>query len=135
MDYSALDPFGISKGTPRKRLKGRKQRAGGKVVTRVRADVVLRDGYCRWLSVGLGACSGPSEWAHAPWNTRAHSRGMEPDERHSTADTLMCCRRHHQELDGRAYPRLQITALESQKGADGRLRGLRDGSVYEEPEK
>ena len=114
----------------RRLVKGRKTRAAAKVVTSVRAQCVERDGYCRmsrWYSIdgednyarGVDTfCSGPSEWAHVGEHTRAKTRGMAPERRHTTAGSLMLCRRHHHDLDAH---RITVDALTA-AGADGPLR-------------
>lgn len=95
----------------------------------VRAMVVDRDGYCR-LSARVQRlsrdereditmpCEGESEWAHLEDKRRARTVGMAPEERHTTAGSLMLCRAHHRAYDG---ARISITLL-SRYGADGPLR-------------
>ncbi|MGE4160669.1 MAG: hypothetical protein AB7G23_02960 [Vicinamibacterales bacterium] len=107
----------IPKPEPSARVKRREQREEAAISARVRAECVKRDGHCR--AKHLGGCAGPSEWAHAPWWTRAKTRGMAPERRHTTADTLMLCRRHHARLDGRERPRLLI--IRAYAGCDGAL--------------
>lgn len=125
----------FAKPEPRKRTKARKKRRERAVVSDVRPRCVERDGHCRWRGLDryLGACDGPSEWAHAPWHSRAKTRGMDSEERHTTADSFMSCRRHHAEVDGRARPRLTVEKMTA-RGCDGPLRAKRDGVVYEENE-
>ena len=123
------------KGISRKTLKGRKHRAESKVKKSVRAQCVERDGPCRaalypfGTGSGLGGdvtdiwheCEGLSEWAHLHAKRRSKTRGMAPEDRHDTAHSLMLCKRHHDQYDGRATPRLVITAL-TRRGADGPLK-------------
>ncbi len=62
----------------------------------------------------------PSQWAHVRGTTRAETRGMKPEERHTTAGTLMLCEFHHDRYDGRKRPRIHIAAM-TELGADGPL--------------
>lgn len=115
IDYSQSP---ISKGTPRKLAKGRKDRAEAKVEKRVRAEVAERDGYCRVPQYFLpDPCDGPSEWAHFGDGKRFKTRGMAPEKRHMTAASLMLCRKHHANYD---TGRLRISAL-TEDGCDGQL--------------
>lgn len=90
---------------------------------KVRALCVLRDGDCRLNDDSLwsffGACSGESEWAHLEDKRRFKTRGMAPEDRHTTAGSLQLCTGHHRRYDG-ARPRLHIKAGSS-RGADGPL--------------
>lgn len=124
----------LAKPEPRKRTKGRKDRAEAKVTHVVRALCVLRDGGCRMAGQTIfgdiysyalafertvgGDCDGPSEWAHMHAKRRSQTRGQAPELRHDTAHLLMLCRFHHVEYDAH---RLKITAL-TRKGADGPLK-------------
>jgi len=122
----------IPKPEPRKRVKGRRRRAERKVIDRVRPAVVARDGYCRVANVrAMGACRGASEWAHLGEKRRFRTRGLPPDERHTTADSVMFCDGHHDAYDDHAFEIEKLTT----GGADGRLRYVaRDGTVlHEEP--
>ena len=120
---------------PEKRstTKGRKKRLEIKTAKTVRAECVLRDGYCRFSrdrsnmnDAELGCvvsprqigCVGPSEWAHLWKKTRARTVGMAPEDRHTTTDSVMLCRAMHRLLDA---GRLVIEA-KSARGADGPLR-------------
>ena len=89
--------------TPRRRLKGRKERAEARVKRQVRAACVERDGDCLVLTrVGLPGCKGPSTWAHFSGHRRSQTRGMSPERRHDTRFSGMLCERHHgQEESGR----------------------------------
>ena len=130
----------VPKGTPRAVEKGRKDRTERRVKKSVRQQCVARDGYCRlgnsiWglldqrdRFIGNGfafSCSSDnvkrSEWAHFGDKRRARTRGQTPEARHTTAGTLMLCQAHHEQYDGKAKPRLFITAL-SRKGCDGPLK-------------
>lgn len=132
IDYSVL-PLG--KGKTRKQLRARRQRQAATVVQSVRAQCVERDGDCRicdwennpedWHEDDLDypdeLSVNPSEWAHLNEGTRAKTRGMSAERRHTTAMSLMLCQFHHDRLDGRHHPRITITATEPRLGADGPL--------------
>lgn len=118
------------KGPKRKTIKGRKARKEKAVKTTVRELCVERDGFCRFGTYRddvrdiVGPCDGRSEWMHLGDKKRARTRGMAPEVRHTTADSMMGCSRHHRDYDA---GRMQIVAL-SGKGADGLLmiwKGLR----------
>lgn len=131
MDTSQLP---LSKGRTRNSLKAKKDRAEATVKKYVRALCADRDNFCRtrmpldgdtaqtadpfltwpWC----GRCNGPLEWAHMHVKRRSQTRGQAPEIRHTTKDSLMLCRFHHQEYDAH---RLKITAL-TRRGADGPLR-------------
>lgn len=76
----------------------------------------------------FGQCDGPSEWAHFDALKRARTRGRPPEERHTTAGSLMLCRRHHDAYDDGD---LLIDALTSD-GCDGLLRYALERVVYVE---
>lgn len=116
------------KPTPRRILKARRKRQAAKVVKSVRAQCVERDGYCRFETFPYG-CNGPSEWAHLGEKKRYKTRGMSAEVRHTTAGSLMLCRRHHHAYD-RAHT-LRIVPLTS-KGADGPLQFDVHGTTYAE---
>jgi len=112
------------KPEPRKRTQARKARAEAAVVKAVRAACVLRDGLCRlsdepWSVTAV--CRGPSQWTHLPPFTRARTRGLPPERRHSTAWTIMACQRHHDMIDGRRTPTLKVFCL-TDKGANGPIQ-------------
>ena len=96
----------LKKPEPRKRVKGRKDRAEAKRKIEVRADVEARDGYCRiandvvWPVDGpnLG-CRGRSEWAHFGEKKRARTRNQAPELRHTTAGSFKACMFHHDLYD------------------------------------
>ena len=133
IDYSQS---AISKGEPRKRIKGRKKRQEKKVKTSVRAEVMERDGdRCRlgWLDETqrlFGACKGALQWAHWGPYKRSKTRGQEPERRHCRHGGLALCDGHHDAYD---EGRLVIEAL-TDRECDGRLRFERDGKAWEEPE-
>lgn len=130
----------VPKPETRKRVKGRRKRQAAKVVKSVRARCVERDGACRicewernpddthegdggmdYLPYPDEFAANPSEWAHLNEGTRAKTRGMSAERRHTTAMSLMLCQFHHDRLDGRHHPRITITATEPRLGADGPL--------------
>lgn len=104
------------------RLRARKKRKDDTLASEVREIVDARDGYCRYgydVSPGrrFSQCRGPSEWAHFGDKKRARTRGMAPEERHTTAGSLKLCRTHHVDYDA---GRLQIAA-QTDRGCDGPL--------------
>ena len=116
-----------AKGSARK-AKARARRQEAAHARKVRAACVLRDGYCliasrlpRSIAVLLGRCEGPSEWAHVGDKRRCHTRGMEPQERHTTAGSGMLCQKHHQ----RAYDLHQFDFLLGAEGMDGAVAVIR----------
>jgi len=102
-----------------KTVKGRKRRAEKSVKTVIREIVAERDGYCRLAKDGMAGCQGESEWAHLPGTTRAQTRGMKPERRHTTAGTVMACTRHHDHIDGRRAPKIRPEL--GPYGADGEI--------------
>lgn len=117
------------KPEPRKAVKARADSEEAKVAREARRHAVHRDGYCRVgrrvvvsepddVAAGLGACDGPSEWAHLAEHRRFRTRGLPPNERHTAAGSLMMCRRHHHDYD---QSRMTIEIL-TRGGADGPLR-------------
>ncbi len=112
------------KPEPRRRSKGRKKRVERKVIQSVRAQCVERDGHCRIDTPIAGdqilmkhECSERSEWAHFGAKKRAHTRGMAPEVRHTTADSLMLCQDVHRLYDA---SQLAIDPL-SDQGCNGPL--------------
>ena len=114
--YKRSAKFGI--GRSRKGLKRDKAAAERAVKRRIRANVAARDTACR---VGGGGpdCDGRLEWAHLPEQSRAKTRGMAPERRHTTQMTVMACTRHHRDLDAR---RFTYEFLDAGLGADGLMR-------------
>lgn len=103
------------------------------VIALVRSRAVERDGYCRVaknVTLGfLGACDGPSEWAHFGPYRRFHTRKQAPAARHTTVGSMMLCRLHHMRYDQHKF---QIEAM-SVWLCDGPLRFTQDQLSYEEP--
>ena len=129
--------------TPTKREKAKKDRAEAKVKKEVRAKVAARDGHCRLLQLcfnpyephEFGDCASGSEWAHLV--SRAKTRKMAPELRHTTQTSVMLCGGpdggHHYAHDkGTGEKKLKIEAL-TKRGADGPLRFTLGKLVYEEP--
>lgn len=116
IDYSFLRdiPGAICKPSSRQLEKGRKDRAEHKTKGQVRAECVERDGYCRPAEMCRSLCAGQSEWAHV--EPRSATRGMEPTRRHSTMNSMMCCKRHHMELDAHLW---DVIYIDAERGADG----------------
>ena len=117
MDTSMLK---FAKPELRTTTKRRKIRHELQTKRAVRERCVTRDGYCR---IGKDAddytdCAGPSEWCHYGMFRRARTRGMEPEDRHTTAGSFMACRAHHRDYDS---GKLKITARDVVAGCDGEL--------------
>lgn len=112
-----------------KSVKAKAGRSEKKVKVDVRAKCVLRDGDCRIAKAGMGDeiagvvgnCDGPPEWAHLEDKRRSKTRGQAPEVRHTTEDSLILCRRHHNRYDGHERPRIGIDKR-TKRGADGPLR-------------
>lgn len=119
--------FGVAcpKPEPRKRVKGRKDRAETKVQQFVRAQCVERDGGCRLgkddAAHGYAVCRGESEWAHLGTMRRARTRGLAPEVRHTVKGSLMLCTKHHQQYDAGVL-RILVSTRE---GANGPLEFIR----------
>jgi hypothetical protein len=100
---------------------------------KVREKVQHRDGWCRvarsrqvneqdkrnwdpYIFPPQFPCLGPSEWAHLL--RRSKTRGMAPEDRHTSKGSIKACRKHHTEID---QHRLSVTPL-TDRGADGPLK-------------
>ncbi len=85
------------------RARRKKKRTESKHALKIRALVAERDGYCRVRAAGaeflVGECKGVSEWAHYADSRRFKTRGLPPEQRHSTAGSLMLCSKHHAAYD------------------------------------
>lgn len=85
---------------------------------------MLRDGYCKASGRDVEPCEGLSEWAHMHSHRRSRTVGQEPEERHTTAGSMMLCRKHHAMYDRRVLGTraryLEIETL-SENGANGPL--------------
>lgn len=113
------------------KAKARKRRAEKKVIDVVRPKVEARDGPCRLgIASGLDRCAGPSQWAHFGDYKRFKTRGMDPEERHTTQGSLMLCDFHHDCYDEHS---MMIEPL-TDEWCDGPLRFSMGGRVYEEPD-
>ncbi len=86
-----------------KQVKAKQHRAESAQIQRVRAAVVQRDGDCRLLNKGCGACGGEQEWAHLEAMRRARTRGRPPALRHTTQDTMALCTLHHRHYDAHDF--------------------------------
>lgn len=124
-----MDDFTVEKYQSRRkpkgvtaRLRARKRRKEGPVVKAVRAKCVERDGYCRLM--GLGFCAGPSQWCHLGEKKRSKTRGLPPEERHTTVWSFMGCEGHHGAYDA---GEIGIEPVDAEKGANGHLRVTVDG--------
>jgi len=78
------------------RVRAAKARKDAAYAKKIRQLVAERDGYCRLHGI---YCQGPSEWAHLGEKKRFNTRGLPPNERHTTAGSLMLCARHHDWYD------------------------------------
>lgn len=100
--------------------KARKDAAYAKTI---RELVQKRDfGMCRVMErvewfIEFGSCAIGAQWCHMEGHRRFETRGLPPEQRHSTAWTLMLCAKHHAEYDAH---RLLITG-----NADGPLEFTR----------
>lgn len=120
-----MNKLPFAKPVRRAAEKARGDREEARVVQRVRAACVERDGYCRlaWATAiatcPIDECEGPSEWAHLEGHRRFETRGMEPDARHATTWTTMLCKRHHESYDAHDF---YVEPIVDARGADGPLR-------------
>lgn len=121
----------LPKPEPYRRVKARRARHESAVKREVRAACVERDGYCRLAFRGMGPCGGPSEWMHMSWKRRSLTMGQAAEARHTTSGSAMGCRLHHQRLDHKASPWIDVEPL-TDSGADGRMRWTSGEDVYEE---
>jgi hypothetical protein len=118
----------FTKGRTRKSLKGSKRRLEAARVQLVRAICVERDGDCRLRQDGRltnyadqlipHICSGETEWAHFGAKKRSKTRGLPPEVRHTTEDSLMLCTGAHTAYD---HQQMFIEPL-TDRGCNGPLR-------------
>jgi hypothetical protein len=102
------------------RARAKKARADAAVAAKVRDEVRVRDGYCRYGKddeLASLQCGGRSEWAHFGEKKRFRTCGLPPMQRHTTAGSLQMCSIHHDDYD---EGRLTIRAL-TDRGCDGPL--------------
>ncbi len=98
---------------PTARARRARRAKDDRYATLIRKLVADRDGYCRigewenhpddWHADDVEhdyGCEGKSEWAHLGDKKRGRTRGMPPDQRHTTAGSLMLCAKHHHAYDG-----------------------------------
>lgn len=106
------------KPASRKKVKAKATRVERQVIKSVRERCVERDGYCRLAGMTERLiCHGPSEWAHLNESRRFKTRGMAPEDRHTTAGSFMACESHHAAYDAHAVDIIEQT----DRGADGPL--------------
>lgn len=89
------------------------------MVSKVREECVDRDGHCRLAPAQhlFGPCRGPSQWSHRAGRKRSQTRGEAPERRHTTADSMMQCQRHHELYERGVLADRPLT----DRGADGPL--------------
>lgn len=123
----------IAKPEPLRKKRAREKREEAAAIKDVRARVFVREQFsCRVYKDGavaiLGACGGTLQWAHASWKRRSRTRGLPPEERHTTEGSMALCDRHHDAYDeGHAFEVEPMT----DRGCDGRLKYVayvRDGN-------
>jgi hypothetical protein len=132
----------IFKPEPPRRASARRDREEGAVAAAVREAVEARDGHCRLagqpytahavtgaVTYAFGECGGPAEWAHLEGHRRFETRGMAPEERHTTGGSVMFCRAHHHGYDAHRF----AAEPQSDRGADGRLAFDDERTRYVEP--
>lgn len=124
MDYEWLRkvPGAIPKPEPRKRTDGRKRRSEARVKREVRAEVAERDPSCRFEGMAPTVCCGWLQWMHLKPRTRAQTRGMDPEYRHTTTYTAMGCKGHHELYDAGVF---DVVYLDADRGADGPIEIVR----------
>lgn len=113
------------KPEPRRREKPRRARAERAVKQAVREQVVLRDGYCRIRDVFV-RCRGLSTWNHL--RRRSETRNLPPEERHTTATSIMNCQEHHRMIDEHEIGWTYVT----ERQADGPMTFSHKGRTYSE---
>ena len=102
---------------PTAKARAAKARKDAAYAKTIREQVQARDVYCRAYYMHKETCMGVAAWAHMAGHRRFETRGLPPEQRHSTAWTLMLCAKHHADYDAR---RLRITG-----NADGPLEFTR----------
>lgn len=101
----------------------RKRSAELRMAEQVRRYVMEeRDAGCRLACLGLGPCSGPDEWMHIGDKRRCFTRGMAPEQRHSSRWTMRGCAGHHRAYDAHEFEIEYVLEIE---GADGPIRVVR----------
>ncbi len=111
---------------PTAKHRAKRRRAESPVVKTVRPQCVERDGYCKLtaLSAWTGSCRGPSQWMHLGEKKRARTRGMKPEQRHTTAGSMMGCEFHHD-----LYDTGKIALGLTPEGANGPIRAEYCGKI------
>lgn len=104
-------PGVVKTAGPTKRARRAKAAKDRRYAKTIREEVAKRDGACRlgdWENnpydvhsdaLEGDACEGRSKWAHLGKKKRARTRGLPPEERHTTAGSLMLCTKHHDDYD------------------------------------
>ena len=91
-----------------------KRRKEQPLITAVRAACLERDERCRLAGL-LPPCQGELAWCHMEGKRRHQTRRMKPEDRHSTAWTVMLCAKHA-DLEERHEIRSEYL---TDRGADG----------------
>lgn len=107
---------------PTARARARKRRTDTTYAATIRIKVFDRDELCRLI--GVDDCAGPEEWAHWGEHQWFKTRGLPPEQRHTTGGTFKSCRSHHQRYDA---GEIAIEALDPARGADWYLAVTVDG--------
>lgn len=114
------------------RAKAAKRKAESKVVADVRERVFRRDWRCRACAAGVpreyGMTFQEDQWAHLGNHRRFKTRGMAPEERHTTQGSMRLCDQHHHQYDHHTLNIIMLT----EAGADGPVRFERDGQEFVE---
>lgn len=101
----------------------RKRSAENRYADKVRHYVMeVRDSDCRLACMGVGPCSGVPEWAHLGDKRRCFTRGMKPEDRHSSRWTIKLCTVHHKRYDAHEF---EIEYSLEIEGADGPIQAVR----------
>lgn len=111
MPKGAAVPGVVKKAGPTKRARRSKAGKDRRYAKTIRETVAERDGYCKLAAYAgvLGRCEGPSEWAHWGAWKRCKTRGLPPEDRHTTGGSLMLCRRHHRAYDAGQFNIVAVT--------------------------
>lgn len=119
LTYEKLGRPAKAKG-PTAKSRAKRMRAESPVKKSVREQVSERDGFCKLAAVS--PCQGVSEWAHVL--KRAQTRGMKPEQRHTTAGSMKACTLHHRLYDAGRLP-IAMTEL----GMNGPIKAVYNGRV------
>lgn len=124
-------------GKQRRRQKRREERQAAGIVQDVRQHDVDRDGFCRLnrcpeALAQLGPHGQRSEWAHLGDKKRHKTRGLAPEDRHTTEGTAMICDAHHRGRRGYDGHAFEIEFADPKLGADGPLIYVINGQRFDE---